>query len=71
MLYYICNAVQKSESIDFIGFSFQCNAVLKYNNWYNKTSILMLFYAEICFCTFYKVNKYGTLSAKGYLQFYS
>ena len=63
--------MQTSESIDFIGFSFQCNGVLKYNNWYNKTSILMLFYASNCFCNFYKVNEYNTLSAKEYLQFYS
>lgn len=71
MLYYICNAMQMSESIDFTRFSFQCNRVLKYNNWYNKTSILMLFYALNCFFKFFKVNEYNTLGAKEYLQFYS
>ncbi len=63
--------MQMSESIDFTSFSFQCNRVLKYNNWYNKTSILMLFYAPNCFIEFYKVNVFNTLSAKEYFQFYS
>jgi len=40
MLYYICKAVQTSESIDFTSVSNWCNGVLRYNNWYNKSSIL-------------------------------
>ena len=62
--------MQKSESIDFTSVSNWCNGVLRYNNWYNKSSILLLFSAFFCFSKNYKVNKYSTLSAKGYLQNY-
>ena len=62
--------MQKSESIDFTSVSNWCNGVLRYNNWYNKSSILLLFSAFFCFSKNYKVNKYSTLSAKGYLRNY-
>ena len=68
MLYYICKAVQKSESIDFTSVSNWCNGVLRYNNWYNKSSILLLFSAFFCFSKNYKVNKYSTLSANEDLE---
>ena len=57
--------MQKSESIDFTSVSNWCNGVLRYNNWYNKSSILLLFSAFFCFSKNYKVNKYSTLSANG------
>ena len=62
--------MQKSESIDFTSVSNWCNGVLRYNNWYNKSSILLLFSAFFCFSKKYKVNKYSTLSANGYLRNY-
>jgi hypothetical protein len=55
--------VQKSESIVNADVSNRCNAVLRYNNGYNKTSISLLFYALFCICIFYKVNKYSALGA--------
>ena len=57
--------MQKSESIDFTSVSNWCNGVLRYNNWYNKSSILLLFSAFFCFSKNHKVNKYSTLGANG------
>ncbi len=63
MLYYICKAMQTSESIVNTGISIGCNVILRYNIWYNKTRILMLLVALFYSCEIIKVNKYGTLSA--------
>jgi len=45
MLYYICKAMQMSESIVNTGFSIGCIVIRRYNIGYNKTSISLLFYA--------------------------
>jgi len=45
MLYYFCKVMQTSESIVNTGFSFGCIVIRRYNNWYNKTSISLLFVA--------------------------
>jgi len=45
MLYYICKAMQTSESIVNTGFSIGCIVIRRYNIGYNKTSISLLFYA--------------------------
>ncbi len=55
--------MQKSESTVNTSISIGCNAIRRYNNWYNKTSISLLFVALFRACKFYKVNEYNTLSA--------
>ncbi len=55
--------MQKSESIVNTSLSIGCNVIRRYNNWYNKTSISLLFVALFRAYKFYKVNEYSTLSA--------
>ena len=56
--------MQKSESVVNTSISIGCNVIRRYNNWYKKTSISLLFVASFSAYYFYKVNKYNTLSAK-------
>jgi hypothetical protein len=56
--------VQGSESVVNTDVSYWCNAVPRYNNRYNKTSISLLFNALYYACDFCKVNKYSALGAK-------
>ena len=55
--------MQKSESVVNTSISIGCNVIRRYNKWYNKTSISLLFVALFLAYIFYKVNKYNALGA--------